>query len=309
MDLHEQAERFYMSKASASRSPHTIATYKMHISDFLKWCDGAGYTASDLVGLTGAETIEEHFLHMRIDRNLRDATVIGRFRALRSLYRWIERRSGPLDGGSPFLWLTQPSQPELLPKHITFAEFTLLFHSISITLDSIKGDRWLNYRDRLIIKTLFYTGLRASELLLLRIEDIDWRNRKMRVMRWKTGIEQLIPLSRSLADDMRAWLDNERPDVPHDGLWPIADPHYRPIVEPLHYWGLRQILRRRCKIAGLKDFGAHAFRHGCAAHIVNHGGDITLVKDLLGHRSIETTQVYLRFDMTRLQSGLDRIFE
>lgn len=307
MDLHELSEKFYTSKAGVGRSPHTITTYKMHITDFLKWCDSIGYTASDLVGVTGAEVIEEHFLYMKVERDLSDATVSGRFRSLRTLYRWIERRVGPIDGGNPFLWLTQPSEPDLLPKHITFAELNVLLHAIK--RDSIKGDHWLNCRDRLIIKTLFYTGLRASEMITLHIGDVDCTNRKMRVMRWKTGVEQFIPLSRSLADDMRAWLDSQRPDVPHDGLWPIADPHYRPTAEPMQYFGLRQILRRRCEAATIKAYGPHAFRHGCAAHIINRGGDISLVKDLLGHRSIETTQVYLRFDMTRLQSGLDRIFE
>lgn len=307
MDLHEQAEKFYQSKAGAGRSPHTIITYRMHIKDFLQWCDAQGYTSSDLTGINGAETIEEHFLYMRMERDLSTATVHGRFRSLRSLYRWIERRIGPIEGGNPFAWLTQPSQPTLLPKHISFNEVTLLLHSIKT--NSIKGDHWLNCRDRLLIKTLFYTGLRAGELVRLRLGDVDWPNRKMKVMRWKTGVEQLLPLSVSLADDMRAWLGDQRPAVPHDGLWPTADPHYRPTSEPMLYFGLRQVLRRRCEAIGMKAFGPHAFRHGCAAHIINRGGAISLVKDLHGHRSIETTQIYLRFDMSRLQAGLDRIFE
>lgn len=307
MDLHDLAEKFYVSKAGAGRSPHTITTYKMHITDFLKWCDAAGYTSSDLTGVNGAETIEEHFLHMKLDRGLSDATVLGRFRALRTLYRFIERRVGPIEGGSPFLWLTQPSEPDLLPKHITFSELTLLLHSIKDT--PLRGNRWLNCRDRLIIKTLFYTGLRAGELLTLCCADVDWPNRKLRVMRWKTGIEQFIPLPRSLADDMCAWLGGQRPAMAHDWLWPAADPHYRPLDQALAFFGLRMLLKRRCEAIGLKAYGPHAFRHGCAAHIVSRGGDISLVKDLLGHRDISTTQIYLRFDISRLQNGIDRIFE
>lgn len=307
MDLHELSEKFYTSKAGAGRSPHTITTYKMHITDFLKWCDSIGYTASDLVGVTGAEVIEEHFLYMRLDRDLSEATVCGRFRSLRTLYRWIERRVGPIDGGNPFTWLTQPAEPDLLPKHITFADLTLLLHSIPT--HSIKGDYWLNCRDRLVIKALFYTGLRSGEMVSLRLGDVDIPNRKMRVMRWKTGTEAFIPLSRSLAGDLELWLNVQRPDVPHDGLWVVSDGHYRPTAETMQYTALRHILRRRCEDASMKRYGPHSFRHGCAAYIIQRGGDISLVKDLLGHRSIETTQQYLRFDVSRLAAGLDRIFE
>lgn len=307
MDLHEEAEKFYQSKAGAGRSHYTIIAYRMHISDFLRWCDENDYTAADLTGINGAETIEEHFLNMRIERNLSEATVHSRFRSLRTLYKWVDLRAGPLEGGNPFKWLTQPTQPNFLPKHITFSQVTVLLHSIST--DPTKRDYWLNCRDRLLVKTLFYTGLRAGELMSLRIPDMDYGNRRIRVMRWKTGIEQFVPLSVSLAEDMRAWLEVQRPTVPHDGIWPVADGHFRPTVGPMLYFGLRQVLRRRCRDAGMKMFSAHSFRHGCAAHIISRGGDISLVKDLLGHRSIETTQLYLRFDMTRLQAGIDKIFE
>lgn len=308
MDLQDLSERFYISKAGQGCAYNTILSYKMHITDFLTWCDEEGYTSSDLAGVIGAETIEEYMLYCRMERELSDATVLGRYRSLRALYRWIERRVAPFENGNPFLWLTQPRQRQLLPKHITHTEFVLLLHSIKDN-PARPAEHWLNQRDRAIIKTLFHTGVRASELIRLRTEDVDVAGRKMLVKRWKTGIEQFVPLSRSLAADLRAWLDGQRPAVPHNGLWPVADPHYRAIVEPLQYFGLRQILRRRCKGAGLREFGAHAFRHGCAVFVIERGVDVSIVKDLLGHRSLETTQLYLRFDLSRLAAGIDRVFD
>jgi len=302
MDLHDLSEKFYQSKTSVGRSPYTIITYRKHIKDFLQWCDVNEYTESDLTGMNGAETIEEHFFYLRAVRSLSAATVVGRFRALRALYRWIEGRVGPFTEGNPFTWLTQPDQPSLLPKHISYQDLTLLLHSI-------KGDQWLDHRDRLMIKSLFFTGLRAGELLSLHPQDVDYTNRQLRVMRWKTGIEQVIPLSVSLAAEFRVWIDAQRPACAHDGLWPSADGYYRVTTEPLQYGGMRMMLRRRCGAMGMKVYLPHAFRHGCAVYIIQRGGDLSLVKDLLGHQDISTTQVYLRFDVSRMKGQYDRIFE
>lgn len=302
MDLHDLSEKFFLAKTSVGRSPYTIISYRKHIAGFLRWCDENEFTESDLTGMNGAETIEEHFFYLRAVRSLSAATVVGRFRALRTLYRWIESREGPFTEGNPFKWLTQPEQPSLLPKHISYQDLTLLLHSIQGTL-------WLDHRDRLMIKSLFFTGLRAGELLSLRDKDIDCTNRQVRVMRWKTGIEQVIPLSISLANDFRAWMDGQRPACAHDGLWPSADGYYRVTAEPLQYAGMRMMLRRRCEAISMKVYLPHAFRHGCAVYIIQRGGDLSLVKDLLGHQNVSTTQVYLRFDLSRLKGQYDRIFE
>lgn len=157
------------------------------------------------------------------------------------------------------------------------------------------------------MKTLFYTGVRAGELLSLRVGDVDIERRLIRVMRHKVGSEGFVPLSISLADELRAWLGGGRPECGHDGLWPTRE-RDNTAGKPLHYDGLKELLRRRCGRAGLKTYNAHSFRHGCAAFIVTSGGDISLVKDLLGHRDLVTTQVYLRFDQSRLTSMYDKVF-
>lgn len=300
MNLQEQLERFLTSKAGQGRAPATLDGYMRHIGSFIAWCEVRGYVDSDLVGATGAEVIEEYQMSM-MTRGLSPFTVHTHYRSLRALYHWIERRQGRIEGGSPFQYLQEPKRPDTLPKAITFPEFTLLLHSI-------KGEHWADHRDRLIIKMLYYTGMRASELLSLRVEDIQLELRRLHVMRWKTSKEEYIPISRSLLLELAAWLGEQRPTVNHGALWPsVKTP--RTSGEALVYNGLKQMLRRRCKQAGIKVYRPHAFRHGCAVHIVQRGGDISLVKELLGHRDLMTTQVYLRFDLSQLTSAYDKIFD
>lgn len=299
MDLHKQFEQFIQSKIAAQRSRYTTRTYRYHVDRFLGWCVENAYSDNDMVGTVGAEMIEEYLLSLSIDHS--PHTVDGAYRAVRALYRFIERREGPIEQGNPFKWLERPSTPDLLPKAISYNDFILLSHSI-------KTGRWVADRDRLIIKLLFYTGMRQRELVELCIEDIDLERRRIRLYRSKTKTEAFIPISLSLRNDMATWLTAQRPECSHTSLWPTLIAGEIAAV-PLAADGLISMLRRRCRNAGLASYGTHAFRHGCAVHIIQHGGDLSLVKDLLGHRDIATTQVYLRFDVERLTSLYDRIFE
>lgn len=301
MDLQTQTERFLRSKTSQGKSPHTIDFYFHNIADFIKWCDLNDYDGTDLVGQTGAETIEDYQNEM-LERGLSPFTIHARYRALRALYKWVEKRDGPFDGGSPFHWLTEPKTPDTLPKAVSYEEVTLLLHSIP------QAGGWIDTRDRLIVKTLFHTGMRAGELLGLKVGDIQTEQRRIHLYRTKTQKEDYIPLSRSLARDFNTWLNGVRPDVDHHWLWP-AMPGPTTTHEQLVYEGLKQMLRRRCRDAGIAKRSPHSFRHGCAVHIIQHGGDISLVKELLGHRDLITTQVYLRFDVSQLTAAYDKIFD
>lgn len=300
MDLDNYLERFISSKQSLNRSQQTIDAYRYHVAAFAKWCAGKGYSDNDLTGKIGAETIEQHLLDLR-NQGLSSHTAHSRYRHLRTFYNFVHTRFGPFEAGNPFTWLTEPATLDTLPKAISYADFTLLVHSI-------QGDHWSNQRDRAIIKTLFYTGMRANELLSLTIGDLDLERRRIRLMRWKTKREDFIPLSRSLGDDLRTWVSETRPACTHDGLWPSLERDHSSGA-PIVYDGLKELLRRRCKQAGIKTYRAHAFRHGCAAHIIQRGGDISLIKDLLGHSELTTTQIYLRFDVGRLTGLYDRIFD
>lgn len=301
MDLQVLTTEFLASKAAAGRAGTTVDFYYWQFKGFMEWCERENYTDSDLMGSVGAETIEEHQLWMA-NSDYAAHSIVQRYRALRALYRWIEKRHGRFDQGNPFDLLSEPKTPDLLPKATTYPQLQVLLHSIN-------GELWTNPRDRLIIKLFFYTGLRVSEMATLNIEDVDLDRRRLRVTRHKTRGVDLVPFSRSLQADLTAWLTAQRPPCTHDGLWPASTGNHVPAPEPLTTSGLRQVVRYRSEAAGMATMFPHSLRHGCAVHIIERGGDISLVKRILGHRDIRTSQIYLRFDTDQVTGLYDRIFE
>jgi integrase/recombinase XerC len=301
MDLQTLTTEFLASKAAGGRAAATIYSYQWNLQNFLTWCAENEYSDNDLVGSIGAETIEEHLLWMA-NCDYSPHSTIQRYRSIRALYAWIERRHGRLELGNPFASLTEPSTPDLLPKATTFAQLQVLIHSI-------KGKLWTNPRDRLILRLFFYTGLRVSEMATLQIEDVDLERRLLRVTRHKTKGEDLVPFSRSIQVELTTWLAAQRPPCAHNGLWPASTGNRVTLPEPLTTSGLRQMVRYRSEAAGMPTMFPHSLRHGCAVHIIQKGGDIALVKRILGHRDVRTTQRYLRFDTDQVTGLYDRIFD
>lgn len=307
MDLRNYLDKFCTAKEASRRSPQTITMYRYQVGRFIDWCVSLGYRDADLIGQTGAETIEEYLVYLE-GEGLSAATLGIAYRNIRALYHWMfDRYDDEMEGKNPFKWLHHPTMPELLPKNISLNEVLVLLHSIKGP--ARKGDPiWVPHRDRLIIKTLFYTGMRASELISLSVEDVDLDRRLLRVVRWKVHKEEFIPIAKSMVQEFSDWLNIHRPKVEGDGLWPTRQTGTNQGLFLVRF-GLNQMLRRRCVNAGLPQYRPHAFRHGCAINIIKRGGDISLVQKILGHRDITTSQIYLRYDMDTITGLYDKVFD
>lgn len=305
MELRDYLEKFCTAKQAGRRSAETINMYRYQVGRFIEWCATQGYNGADLVGQSGAETIEEYMIWLE-GEGLAAASIGIAYRSLRALYHWVDERFG-LEGKDPFKWLTHPTMPDRLPKNISLNEVLILIHSIKGPARA--GDPiWVPHRDRLLIKTLFYTGMRCSELLSLCVGDVDLHKRLLRVTRWKIHKEEFVPFAQSMAPEFEEWIALHRPKVEGSGLWPTKQTGQNQGVF-LARMGLSEMLRRRCKNAGLPEYRPHSFRHGCAINIIKRGGDISLVQKILGHRRIETSQIYLRYDMDTITGLYDRVFD
>ena len=262
MDLHGYLEKFCTAKLAERRSPETILMYRYQVGRFIDWCAAIGYRDADLIGQSGAETIEDYLVYLE-GEGLSPATLGIAYRSIRVLYHWMyDRYEDEIDGKNPFQWLHHPTMPEVLPKNISLNEVLVLLHSIKGPVR--KGDPvWVPHRDRLIIKTLFYTGMRSAELLSLHVNDVDLEKRLLQVRRWKVHKEEFIPIAKSMVPEYKIWLEVHRPQVEGSGLWPTRQTGSNEGLF-LARKGLSEMLRRRCKNAGLPEYRPHSFRHGCA---------------------------------------------
>lgn len=294
IDFMQMSNEFLASKLASNRADGTLVWYRCMFDAYVEWTNASGYSDSDLAD---HDTLIEYLTASR-GQGLKEDTVLGRYRALRALFRWCERR-GHLEDGNPFDLIDAPTTTSKLPKAITSREMERL-------CASIQGDSWHAQRDRLIIQFLFFTGVRVGELCRLTLADVDLERRTVRLVRSKTHREGFVPFPKSLAIELAHWIATVRPDADTPALF-VGESQDKPLG-PLAKGGVTEMLRRRCKAGGMKVYRPHAFRHGCAVAIIQRGGDISLVQRILGHTDTRTSMIYLRFDTDHIKDLYDRVF-
>ena len=177
---------------------------------------------------------------------------------------------------------------------------TLPWDDVRRILRSIEKKRSPGKRDFAIILLLATYGLGAAEVLALRLEDLDWKNSVFRTYRPKTKASIELPLLPAVARALTDYLRRERP--PAKGSAPLFLRKNMP-YEPITSGAIRHRIRHWARLAGIpaKVLGAHAFRHSHATRQVDAGANIKVVSDILGHRSVSSTSVYVRVALKRLR--------
>jgi site-specific recombinase XerD len=177
---------------------------------------------------------------------------------------------------------------------------TLPWDDVRRILRAIDKKRSPGRRDFAIILLLAAYGLGAAEVLALRLEDIDWTGSVIRARRPKTKARVELPLLPAVARALSDYLRWERPPAKVSAhLFLRKNMPYEPITSG----AIRHQIRHWATLAGIpaKVLGAHAFRHSHATRQVDSGANIKVVSDILGHRSVSSTSVYVRVALKRLR--------
>jgi len=162
----------------------------------------------------------------------------------------------------------------------------------------------LGLRDRALLELLYAAGLRASEILSLRIEQLDLPGRSARVI-GKGDKERLVLLGSVAQESLQRYLDTARPKLVRakSGGEVFLGNHGRRLTTS-HLWG---IVKKAAKTAGLDTrVYPHLLRHSFATHLLSGGADLRVIQELLGHASIGTTEIYTHVDEDRLAATVDR---
>ncbi len=186
-----------------------------------------------------------------------------------------------------------------LPKPLSEAEVESL-------LASVVGNTPLERRDRAILEVLYGTGIRISELVGLSLGDVDLTDRVMRVF-GKGSHERVVPIGRMAADALSEWLARSGRGALVPERWARRGDAEAVFLNArggrLSRQGAWGIVRTYADRVGLGDrLSPHVLRHSCATHMLDHGADIRVVQELLGHASVATTQVYTLVSAERLRS-------
>jgi integrase/recombinase XerD len=146
-------------------------------------------------------------------------------------------------------------------------------------------------------------GLRAGEVIRLRLEDCDWEHEVFRVVSSKTGRVRTYPLTRSVGDAILRYLQEVRPRSSYREVFLSLHPPFRP-VSNLSLWELVRNRLRSLEVS-LPHYGPHALRHACATRLLAVGLSLKEIGDQLGHMNPDTTRIYAKVDIVGLREVAD----
>ena len=265
----------------------SLNSYRSDLSRFSRWL---GEHAGN--GLLDAQEDALAAYMADLSKAMRAASQARHLSSLRRYYRWllVERRISE----DPTRRIANPIRPARLPKLMSEAQVETL-------LAAPKTETMLGQRDRAMLETLYATGLRVSELVGLKLHELNLDMGLVRVF-GKGSKERLVPLGeeaiawlqRYLAEGRPALLDKRQTDALFVTTRAAA-------MSRQMFWNL---IKRYAREAGLAadQMSPHTLRHAFATHLINHGADLRVVQMLLGHADITTTQIYTHVARERLKA-------
>ena len=272
-------------KVEKDASAHTLRNYAKDLSLLKTALGETSWEKADLLSL-------RQFVAQQRTRGLSKVTVARRVATTRSFFRFLCR-----DGyiaANPALTLTRPKLDKKLPAFLSVEEASRL-------MEAPERDSSAHLRDRAILETLYSAGLRVSELVSLKVKDVDLISQTVRVI-GKGRKERIVPIGSYSAKAIR---DCQK------ALGPEASGPEKPVFQNrfggrLTDRSVRRILNQYIAVASIQQkISPHALRHTFATHLLDKGADLRSVQELLGHSNLATTQVYTHVTTERLK----RVYE
>ena len=261
-------------------SQNTVQSYKNDISSFAAWVEK--YPDIPLAKTTKSN-INEYIAHL-FKSGLKSSSVNRKISTIKSFFIFLLKKKHILL--SPVEDIDMVRQEKYLPVSMSETEVELLLKSPS--LDSIIGRR-----DRAMIEMLYATGMRISELINLKITDVDCNRLVAKVM-GKGSKERLIPYGEIAADHLNMYLQ-DRKDINSNEIF--LSNRGKKITRGAFWNRIKLYLRKE----NLKEsISPHTLRHAFATHLLNRGADLRSVQILLGHSDLSTTQIYTHIAKKRL---------
>ena len=276
-------------------SARSIVSYEHNVGVFLEWI--AGETDAESLAEITSDTLASYqtALLLMTKKNgepLSVATRGQRITALKSFFRWLAEEGKLLR--DPAASLRQPKQRKLLPQPlITPAEAIRL-------LESINTQTPLGLRDRAMLEVLYATGVRNAELRALEVTDFDLSGETLTINAGKGNRDRVVPLGPVATSIVADYIAHARPKLARDGS--IRKMFVTKSGFVLNAKDVIVVVRRHLKRAGIdKPVRPHKLRHACATHMLKGGADIRHIQKLLGHASLQSTQIYTRVEIGDLK--------
>lgn len=268
-------------------SASTIVGWRCRVRDFLIWCDAGNRELQRLrpsdIDAYFIDDVAHHWSRRTI------ATVAA---LLRNFLRYAASQGWCRSQLADAIRGPRIYAQESLPYAPSWTDVQRL---LAGTLTDAPQD----IRDRAILMLLSIYGMRATEVATLRLDQIDWQQRVIRIFRLKRRQPQVYPLLPSVAEALARYIDIIRPSTPYPEVFVGLHSPQRPLSRA----GIYKIVSPRFLALGAKviHHGPHALRHACATRLIADGLTLKEIGDHLGHRSTEATRTYAKVDLAALR--------
>ncbi len=265
-------------------SKNTLESYRADLSQFHTWLIAQ---QRDLLSVNQADI--QHYLAFKFPQS-KPRSISRLVASMRRFYRYALREN--LIQLDPTLQIESPKLPRSLPKSLNEQEVSDLLNAPDI-------NQPIGLRDRAMLELLYASGLRVSELVTVKVNEVSTQDGVVRVT-GKGSKTRLVPMGQEAASWIDQYLNYARPEILQNKLCDALFVTNRAdMMTRQAFWYL---IKRYALLAGIhKHMSPHVLRHAFATHLLNHGADLRVVQMLLGHSDISTTQIYTHVARERLK--------
>jgi integrase/recombinase XerC len=280
-------------KRERNLSDHTATNYFRDLNQLLKFLDEQGVVSFGGVNLS----LARQFLLFLEESKYARRSLSRKISACRSFFKYLVREG--IVPENPFDLISTPKLPRKLPNF-------LYLHEISKMLDAPDVNTSFGLRDRAVLELLYSSGMRVSEVVRLKLEDLDLASGEVRVF-GKGAKERIVLIGSHAKAALGRYLEEGRPK-----LSVLTKKDLKGAVF-LGKWGtqiaarsIERMIARYAREAGIdKKVTPHTLRHTFATHMLSGGADLKIVQELLGHASLSTTQVYTHITREQMKKIYD----
>jgi integrase/recombinase XerD len=266
-------------------SPNTLAAYRADLTALERWLDEREQSL-----MTAQRGDVLAFMASRVQAGARPRSTARQLSSFRRFYRY-QLREGQLRE-DPTAQIAMPKVGRSLPRSLTEEEVEALLAAPAVSDP-------LGHRDRTMLEVLYATGLRVSELVNLKLVQVNLNQGVLKIV-GKGNRERMIPLGEEAVQWIQQFLQGPRVEILLERQTDFLFPTRRgDRMTRQAFW---HIIKRYARKAGVsKDLSPHTLRHAFATHLLNHGADLRVVQMLLGHSDLSTTQIYTHVARERLK--------
>ena len=279
-----QQEKFINYLSSEKRfSVHTITSYSNDVNQFFLFLSEEYKITSELSEVNFQ--IVRSWIASLLEKGVAPRSVNRKISTLKTFFKFLIREGVIQE--SPMLKVVAPKSKKRLPLFVEEDQIESLLNGVEF------DDGFIGERDKLIIELFYVTGIRLSELINIKISDLNFDNNLVKVL-GKRNKERLIPLSARIVKELQFFIEKYKIDN-----YLFTNLGGTKVYTKLVY---RIVNKYIGKISSINKKSPHILRHTFATHMLNNGADINAIKELLGHANLSATQVYTHNTIEKLKS-------